>query len=82
MATMVTFVSVADVSRSIDALLNRAEGGETIVIIRPNGRGVRLMPCMAAELRERVCDEYRGRIRIHHDFDEALPTRIWLGVGI
>jgi len=64
-------VNVHEAKTHLSRLLERVEAGEEIVLAR-NGKAVaRLVPVGRQPRRP---GSMKGRIRIHRDFDDALPA--------
>ncbi len=68
-------VSVYDAKTNLSRLLDRAAGGEEIVITR-NGRPVaKLVPAVPAR-KPRKLGSLKGRLRVPRDFDAPLPDDV------
>ncbi len=65
-------VSVYDAKTNLSRLLDRAAGGEEIVITR-NGRPVAKLVAATAARKPRELGTLTGRIRIKKNFDAPLP---------
>jgi prevent-host-death family protein len=65
-------VSVYDAKTNLSRLLDRAAGGEEIVITR-NGRPVAKLVGATATRKPRKLGVLKGRIRIRKTFDAPLP---------
>jgi len=68
-------VSVYDAKTNLSRLLDRAAGGEEIVITR-NGRPVaKLVPAIPVRKPRRL-GTLKGRVRMAKDFDAPLPDEV------
>jgi prevent-host-death family protein len=65
-------VSVYDAKTNLSRLLDRAAGGEEIVITR-NGRPVAKLVAATPRRKRRTLGVLKGRIRVKKDFDASLP---------
>jgi prevent-host-death family protein len=65
-------VSVYDAKTNLSRLLDRAAGGEEIVITR-NGRPVAKLVAATSTRKPRKLGVLKGRIRIRKTFDAPLP---------
>jgi prevent-host-death family protein len=65
-------VSVYDAKTNLSRLLDRAAGGEEIVITR-NGRPVAKLVAATPVRKPRTLGVLKGRIRIRKNFDAPLP---------
>ncbi len=68
-------VSVYDAKTNLSRLLDRAAGGEEIVITR-NGRPVAKLVAAVAARKPRKLGLLKGRIRLGKDFDAPLPDDV------
>jgi prevent-host-death family protein len=68
-------VSVYDAKTNLSRLLDRAAGGEEIVITR-NGRPVAKLVAATAARKPRKLGMLKGRIRIRKTFDAPLPNDV------
>ena len=68
-------VSVYDAKTNLSRLLDRAAGGEEIVITR-NGRPVAKLVAAIPARKPRTLGTLKGRIRIKKDFDAPLPEDV------
>ncbi|WP_291277730.1 type II toxin-antitoxin system Phd/YefM family antitoxin [Galactobacter sp.] len=72
-------VNVYEAKTQLSKLIERAENGEDIVIARAGKPVVRLVKWL--EQPERVPGAWRGKVHIHHDFDDFTEDdeRDWYG---
>ena len=68
-------VSVYDAKTNLSRLLDRAAGGEEIVITR-NGRPVAKLVAATPARKPRKLGTLKGRIRINKNFDAPLPEDV------
>jgi prevent-host-death family protein len=68
-------VSVYDAKTNLSRLLDRAAGGEEIVITR-NGRPVAKLVAAVAARKPRKLGVLKGRIRVGKGFDAPLPDDV------
>ncbi len=68
-------VSVYDAKTNLSRLLDRAAGGEEIVITR-NGRPVAKRVAAVAARKPRKLGVLKGRIRVGNGFDAPLPDDV------
>jgi len=68
-------VSVYDAKTNLSRLLDRAAGGEEVVITR-NGRPVAKLVAATAARKPRTLGVLKGRIRIRKTFDAPLPDDV------
>ena len=68
-------VSVYDAKTNLSRLLDRAAGGEEVVITR-NGRPVAKLVAATPVRKPRKLGGLKGRVRIGKDFDSPLPDDI------
>jgi prevent-host-death family protein len=68
-------VNVYEAKTHLSRLLDRAEGGEEIVITR-HGRPVARLGPLREQPRTRKLGRLRGRIRMSEDFDAPLPDEL------
>jgi prevent-host-death family protein len=73
-------VNLYDAKTHLSALVDRAAGGEEIVIAKSGRPLARLVPLTKAPRRRGGF--LRGRIRIAPDFDAPLAPEILLGTGV
>ena len=67
-------VNIYEAKAHFSALIDRAEGGEEIVIARAGKPVARLVPL--ARVPKRIPGRWRGQIWIADDFDAPLPPEI------
>lgn len=65
-------VNIYDAKTRLSQLVERAEGGEEIIIARGGRPAARLVPFRRSPVKRKP-GRLRGRIRIGHDFDDPLP---------
>jgi prevent-host-death family protein len=65
-------VNVYAAKTNLSRLLERAERGEEVVIMR-NGRPVAKLVAITAPTKARKLGTLKGRVRISKDFDAPLP---------
>ncbi|MEX2556671.1 MAG: type II toxin-antitoxin system Phd/YefM family antitoxin [Actinomycetota bacterium] len=70
-----TEINVYEAKTHLSRLLDRAEGGEEIIITR-HGRPVARLGPITEKPRARKLGRLRGRIRMSQDFDAPLPDEI------
>ncbi len=77
---MATSVSIYDAKTNLSKLVARAEAGEEITLTRSARPVARLAPLERRPAR-RPPGAWRGRGRIHHDFDDFVSTdeQDWYG---
>lgn len=69
-------VNVAEAKARLPELIERAAGGEEIVLARNGTPRARLVP-LAVDLKKlRTPGKGKGRFKMRHDFDAALPEEI------
>jgi prevent-host-death family protein len=68
-------ISVYDAKTNLSRLLDRAAGGEEIVITR-NGRPVAKLVAATAARKPRKLGMLKGHIRIRKTFDAPLPNDV------
>ncbi len=68
-----TRVGMHEAKTQLSKLVERAEGGEEIVITRRGEPAVRLVPAKRGEGFASLADVWQGRVRIADDFDELPP---------
>lgn len=68
-------MNVYEAKTHLSRLLDRAQGGEEIVITR-HGRAVARLGPVQARAEPRKLGRLRGRIRMRADFDSPLPEEI------
>jgi prevent-host-death family protein len=68
-------VSLYDAKTHISELVERAAGGEEIVIMKAGKPKARLVPLRAPSVPRRP-GAWRGRVRIARDFDAPLPETV------
>jgi antitoxin (DNA-binding transcriptional repressor) of toxin-antitoxin stability system len=71
-------VTIEHASQHLAELLELAGSGEEIVILGENQPDIQLVPLRRTG-GPREFGKYRGKIEVHEDFDEPLPTEFWLG---
>jgi prevent-host-death family protein len=69
---MSDLVNIHEAKTHFSRLVERAEAGEEIVIGRGGRPVARLMP-LAARSKPRSPGQWRGRVRMHPDFDAPDP---------
>lgn len=69
-------VNVASAKARLPELVERAAGGETIVLARHGKPRARLVPLEDPRRALRVPGKGKGRFRIKRGFDDALPDAI------
>ena len=67
-------VNIYDAKTHLSELVDRAEGGEEIIIAKAGRPVARLVPLNA--VRQRVPGRWKGKVKIAPDFDAPLPA--WL----
>ena len=75
-----TQVGMHEAKTKLSQLVERAEAGEDIVIARNGKPAARLVPIRSPSALASVRGAWRGRVRIHDDFDE-LPDDIADALG-
>jgi prevent-host-death family protein len=73
-------IGMHEAKTTLSKLVERAEGGEEIVIARRGKPVVRLVPVGGSASLESVRGAWRGKVRIADDFDE-LPDDIAEALG-
>jgi prevent-host-death family protein len=68
-------VSVYDAKTNLSRLLDRAAGGEEVIITR-NGRPVAKLVAATPPRKPRKLGLLKGRIRLGKDFDAPLPDDV------
>lgn len=68
-----TRVGMHEAKTQLSKLVERAEGGEEIVITRRGEPAVRLVPAKRGEGFASLAGVWQGRVRIADDFDELPP---------
>ena len=68
-------VSLYDAKTHLSELVERAAGGEEIVITKAGTPKARLVPLLAPAVPRRP-GAWRGRVRIAKDFDAPLPETV------
>jgi prevent-host-death family protein len=68
-------VSVYDAKTNLSRLLDRAAGGEEVIITR-NGRPVAKLVAATPPRKQRKLGLLKGRIRLGKDFDAPLPDDV------
>ena len=66
-------INVAEAKAHLPELIERAAGGEEIVLARAGKPRARLVPLVVKKLRLRVPGKGKGRFRMSADFDAPLP---------
>jgi prevent-host-death family protein len=69
-------VNVAEAKAHLPELIERAAGGEEIILSRAGKPRARLMPLLASPHRLRVPGKGKGRFRILDGFDAPLPATV------
>ncbi len=69
-------VSLQELKRDPDALLDRVEAGEHLVVVRGGRAVAELRPLPAAQHRPRPFGLCAGEFTVPDDFDEPLPEEI------
>ncbi len=77
---MATRVGMHDAKTHLSQLVERALGGEEIVLTRRGQPAVRLVPEHGGEGFGSLAGVWRGRVRIAEDFDE-LPDELAEALG-
>ena len=75
-----THVNMQEAKAQLSRLVERAAGGEEIVIAQ-GGRPVARLVAYRETTGKRVPGRWRGRILIHEDFDDPLPEEITARFG-
>ncbi len=75
-----TRVAMHDAKTQLSKLVERAEGGEEIVITRRGEPAVRLVPARQGDGFAALAGAWQGRVRIADDFDE-LPEVLAESLG-
>ena len=75
---MATTVNLYEAKTHLSELVERAAGGEEIIIAKAGAPKARLVP-LAAATTPRVPGGWEGQIWIADDFDEPLPPDILAG---
>lgn len=68
-----TTVNLYEAKTHLSQLVDRAAAGEEIVIGKAGKPMVRLVPYVAQPPEPRTPGAWKGRVRIHPDFDELPP---------
>ncbi len=76
-----TRVGMQEAKTQLSKLVERAEGGEEIVITRRGAPAVRLVPVKQGGRFGSLAGAWQGRVRIGDDFDE-LPPELAESLGI
>lgn len=76
-----TRVGMHEAKTNLSNLVERAEGGEEIVITRRGEPAVRLVPARSGDGFASLAGAWRGQVRIGDDFDE-LPADLAESLGI
>ncbi|MFN0314974.1 MAG: type II toxin-antitoxin system Phd/YefM family antitoxin [Burkholderiales bacterium] len=71
-------VTIEEASVQLGALIDMAGQGEEVFIAGHGHAKVKLV-ALPAPARTRTFGQYRGKIRLHADFDAPLPSDFWLG---
>ena len=74
-------VGMHEAKTQLSKLVERAEGGEEIVITRRGEPAVRLVPARRGEGFASLAGAWQGRVRIADDFDE-LPDELAESLGM
>ncbi len=69
-------VNIAEAKAGLSELVERAHGGETIVVARGGKPRARLVPLERSAAHLRVPGKGRGRVWIADDFDAPLPRSV------
>jgi prevent-host-death family protein len=77
----VTRVGMHEAKTNLSKLVERAEGGEDIVITRRGEPAVRLVPARQGDGFASLAGAWEGRLRIGDDFDE-LPDELAESLGM
>ena len=72
-------VGLQELQRDTDALLDRVEAGEHLVVIRGGRAVAELRPVPAAQSQPRPFGLCAGAFTVPDDFDAALPEEILRG---
>jgi prevent-host-death family protein len=76
-----TRIGMHEAKTQLSKLVERAEGGEEIVITRRGEPAVRLVPAKQGDGFVSLAGSWQGRVRISDDFDE-LPADLAESLGI
>lgn len=69
-------VSLQELQRDPDALLDRVEAGEHLVVVRGGRPVAELRPVLASQSRPRPFGLCAGELKVPDDFDAPLPEEI------
>lgn len=76
-----TRVGMHEAKTQLSKLVERAEGGEEILITRRGEPAVRLVPAKRGDGFASLAGSWRGQIRVGEDFDE-LPADLGEALGL
>lgn len=76
-----TRVGMHEAKTQLSKLVERAEGGEEIVITRRGEPAVRLVPARRRDGFASLAGAWKGQVKIGHDFDD-LPPDLAESLGI
>ena len=74
-------IGMHEAKTQLSKLVQRAEGGEEIVITRRGEPAVRLVPARQGDGFASLAGSWKGRVKIGTDFDE-LPAELAESLGI
>ena len=74
-------IGMHEAKTQLSKLVERAEGGEEIVITRRGEPAVRLVPARRGDGFASLAGKWRGKVKIAEDFDE-LPADLAESLGI
>ena len=69
-------INVAEAKARLPELIERAAGGEEIVLSRAGTPRARLVPLDGSRKALRVPGKGKGRFRVGRDFDRPLPAKV------
>jgi len=72
-------VDIAEAKATLSDLVERANGGETIVLARGGKSRARIVPLAESAAHLRVPGKGKGRVWMAPDFDEPLPASVLAG---
>ena len=72
-------VNIAEAKATLSDLVERANGGETIVLARGGKPRARIVPLAASDAHLRVPGKGKGRVWMAPDFDAPLPASVLAG---
>ena len=65
-------INIDDATKQLSKLVERAEAGEEIILVRRGRPAVKLVPFRSKAVKRKP-GRMRGRIRLRRDFDAPLP---------